>query len=90
MKLIITKIEKIGEAGEDAPVLAEGQAHGKAEAGKEACSVKIPIRKGMRLDSRRKVMMMQRNLMKLYKRSEEQRMEFSPGPNNFPQQWSIN
>ena len=69
MKLMVAKIEKIGEAGEDAPVLAEGQAIGKAEAGKEACSVKILLRKGIRLDSGRKVMMMQRNLMKLYKRS---------------------
>ena len=50
----------MGKAGDDAPDHAEGQAVGKAEAGEEARSAKNPIRR-VRLDSRRKIMTMQKN-----------------------------
>ena len=72
------KGEKIGKAGDDAPDHAEGQAIGKAEEGEETCSAKNPIRR-VRLDSRRKTMTIQKNLMRMYNEmiptmSDDQRM----------------
>ena len=81
------KDEKIGKAGDDAPDHAEGQAVGNAEAGEEDHpAAKVSVKRNFRLDSRKKILMTQRNLMKKYSELsptlselQSQRMEFSPG-----------
>ena len=76
------------KAGEDAPDHADGKAVGEADAGEEARpAAKVIIQKNMRLNSRKKIQVMQKNLMRFYhelsptlSELQSQRMEFSPDP----------